>query len=112
LLYQREIWLVPFPFSDLSSSKLRPVIVVSSDSFNRKFEDFIAIPLTSNPRIRDHTVVIESKDLESGSIPLSSRAKVGRIFSLKQVLARKKFGKLRQSTYEEIVRELVLIVKE
>lgn len=85
--------------------------MVSNDSYNRKFEDFVAIPLTSNPRVRDHTVVIESKDMESGAIPLSSRAKVGRVFSLKQGLARKRFGKLRQSTFDNILKELVSIVK-
>ncbi|WP_255408358.1 type II toxin-antitoxin system PemK/MazF family toxin [Candidatus Nitrosotalea okcheonensis] len=33
-----------FPFSDLKSSKVRPVLVLSNDKYNRKFGDFIAMP--------------------------------------------------------------------
>ncbi|MGH9992417.1 MAG: type II toxin-antitoxin system PemK/MazF family toxin, partial [Nitrososphaera sp.] len=41
---QRDIVLVPYPFSDLSQAKYRPAIVMSNDVYNRKFKDFIAIP--------------------------------------------------------------------
>ncbi|QLH09442.1 type II toxin-antitoxin system PemK/MazF family toxin [Candidatus Nitrosotenuis sp. DW1] len=46
---QRDVVLAPFPFSDLSQSKFRPAIIMSNNNYNRKFQDFIAIPLTSNP---------------------------------------------------------------
>jgi len=52
---QKDIVLIPFPFSNLSQAKYRPVIVMSNDNYNRKFLDFIAIPLTSNPNTRDHS---------------------------------------------------------
>ena len=53
MISQRDIVLISFPFSDLKSSKVRPVLVLSHDKYNRKFEDFIAVPLT-NIKSRDY----------------------------------------------------------
>ncbi|HQU43206.1 MAG TPA: type II toxin-antitoxin system PemK/MazF family toxin [Pirellulales bacterium] len=41
-----EIWLVNFPFTDGSSTKLRPVLSVSSDKFNVG-GDAVVVPISS-----------------------------------------------------------------
>lgn len=107
---QRDIVLVPFPFSDLSSAKFRPVIVMSNDNYNKKFRDFIAIPLTSNPNARDHTVQITHREMATGSLPLASVAKVDKIFSLEQSLVRRTFGQLRQDVFDNVKKELFKLV--
>ncbi|MHB1868174.1 MAG: type II toxin-antitoxin system PemK/MazF family toxin [Nitrososphaerales archaeon] len=48
MISRRDIVLLTFPFSDLSGSKVRPAVVLSNDEHNAKFEDFIAVPMTSN----------------------------------------------------------------
>jgi mRNA-degrading endonuclease toxin of MazEF toxin-antitoxin module len=83
---------------------------MSNDSYNSRFEDFIAIPITSNPHMRDHTIEKTTKELESGSIPMASSAKVDRIFSLQQKLIRRQFGRLRQDVFDSIKRELLRII--
>ena len=57
MVKQRELVLVAYPFSDLRASKVRPVIVVSNDGYNREFEDMIAVPLTTNLGFRKHARV-------------------------------------------------------
>jgi len=48
-LFKRgDVLLVPFPFSDQSSSKKRPAIIISSDPFNRYSDDIFVIAVTSN----------------------------------------------------------------
>lgn len=42
-----DIILVPFPFTDLSSVKRRPFLVISPDDFNIK-EDIVIAFITSN----------------------------------------------------------------
>jgi mRNA interferase MazF len=42
-----DVILVPFPFTDGSSSKKRPAIVISSDSYDRSKPDIILIAVTS-----------------------------------------------------------------
>lgn len=107
---QRDIVLVPFPFSDLRTAKFRPVIVMSNDDYNKKFRDFIVIPLTSNPSVRDHTVQVTSKEMATGSLPLASVAKVDKIFSLEQSLVRTTFGRLRQHVFNNIRTELIKLI--
>ena len=48
MMEQRDLLLVPFPFSDQSGRKVRPVIVISNNDFNRHSEDAIVVGVTSN----------------------------------------------------------------
>lgn len=41
-----EIWLVNFPFTDGSSTKLRPVLLVSADKFHLD-GDVVVVPISS-----------------------------------------------------------------
>lgn len=34
---QGEIVLIPIPFTDLTSSKKRPVLIISNDDYNKKW---------------------------------------------------------------------------
>ena len=45
---QSDIVLIPVPFTNLSSRKRRPVIVVSSDAYNAAGADMIVVAMTSN----------------------------------------------------------------
>ena len=48
MIEQRGILLVPFPFSDQSGRKVRPVVVASNNEFNNSSEDIIVFGVTSN----------------------------------------------------------------
>lgn len=59
--YERgDVVLVPFPFSDLSRTKRRPALVISSDAYNRVSNDIVIAQITSNvnapPLPGDHRV--------------------------------------------------------
>ncbi len=47
---QREIVLIPFPYTDLSQNKKRPAIILSNAEHNSKNQDLIYCAITSNPR--------------------------------------------------------------
>lgn len=49
MAYQRgEVVLVPFPFSDLSTTKVRPAIVISSAMYHQAEPDLLLAAVTSN----------------------------------------------------------------
>lgn len=48
---QGEIVLVPFPYSDLSGSKRRPVLVVSNNLYNNSFLDIVVVAITSRTKL-------------------------------------------------------------
>jgi mRNA-degrading endonuclease toxin of MazEF toxin-antitoxin module len=110
LILQRDIVLIAFPFSDFRTSKVRPAVALSRDSYNRRSEDFIAVPLTSNLKLSDFALLITNGDLESGRLVVDSKAKVDRVFSVSQSLARMKVGRVKTETHQKIVRMLVRLV--
>jgi mRNA interferase MazF len=67
---QRDIVLIPMPFTDLSSQRRRPVIVISNNEYNQKTSDIIVVALTSNLRPADYSFTITSADLQVGTLPV------------------------------------------
>jgi len=86
-LSQRDLVLISFPYSDMTESKVRPVIVLSNDKYNKKFSDFIAIPLTSNLNIREHVLRVTKREMEDGFLVTDSNAEVDKITSIKKSCA-------------------------
>jgi mRNA interferase MazF len=43
---QGDIALVPVPFTDLSSVRRRPVIVISNDSYDTSTSDMVVVAMT------------------------------------------------------------------
>lgn len=48
-----DIILVPFPFTDQSSSKKRPAVILSAPRYNAERPDFIIMAITS--QVREHS---------------------------------------------------------
>ena len=45
-----DLVLVPFPFTDQTTSKRRPAVVVSSDAYHRERPDLVILAVTSQVR--------------------------------------------------------------
>jgi mRNA interferase MazF len=99
---QGEIVLIPIPFTDLSSQKRRPVIVISNDAYNGKAVDMVVVAMTSNPAAVDYSSGITSADLEQGSLKRPSRVRVDKLYALAQALATKTFGRVKPEVMKRI----------
>ena len=100
---QREMVLIPVPFSDLKSRRRRPVIVISNNLYNQKTEDIVVVAVTSNVERKDYTILITQNDMEEGSLPRDSMIRVDKIYSLSQLIVIKGLGRIEQATFEKIV---------
>jgi len=107
---QGDVLIVPFPFSDLSSVRQRPVIVVSKTEDNEKSDDLITCGITSNLKGREYSIFIDNEDLELGRIPKRSRIKVNKIFTLEKKVVKKKIGKLKASILSKVLEEFKRLV--
>ncbi|MBS3092027.1 type II toxin-antitoxin system PemK/MazF family toxin [Candidatus Pacearchaeota archaeon] len=107
---QGDIIVVPFPFSDLSGFKQRPVLILSNDYDNLNSEDTITCGITSNLKDIKHSVLIDSENLEEGSIPLKSRIKVDKIFTLERKIIRKKVAKVDRGTLIKVKNEFLKLI--
>ncbi|MBI5304206.1 MAG: type II toxin-antitoxin system PemK/MazF family toxin [Chloroflexi bacterium] len=99
---QGEIVLIPIPFTDLSSQKRRPVIIVSNDAYNGKSTDIVVVAMTSNPASVDYSFAITSADLETGSLNRPSKIRVDKIYTLSQSIIVKSFGQVNVKTLERV----------
>jgi len=85
-----DLVLIPFPFTDLSAAKRRPVLALTAaDSYG----DFIALPVTSRPQT-EHGLAIAAADLVSGSLPAASWIRTNRIVTLNASLVVKTVGRV------------------
>ena len=99
---QRDIVLVPFPYSDLSSYKRRPVLIISNDSYNQTKEDVIVCILTSNTFRDEYSVPVNNDSLEYGLLPEPSVKKAAKLFTIHQAKIIKKFSILNTQTFRSI----------
>ena len=107
---QGEIAVVPFPFSDLSTIKQRPVLILSKDTDNKNSEDVITCGITSNLKDSKHSILIENKDLEIGVIPKISRVKVDKLFTINQGIIKKKVARLNKKSFEKVKLEFLKLI--
>jgi len=110
MLEQRDLLLVPFPFSDQSGKKVRPVIVISNNDFNIASEDIIVVGVTSNISKDKYTINLTDKDLDEGKLHTNCCIKIENILKLDKELIVKKIGKINKNTFKEIVSKLNEII--
>ena len=107
---QGDILIVPFPFSDLTSVRKRPVLVLSSTKYNEEGEDIITCGITSNLKESVCSVLIENSNLIKGEIPVQSRIKVDKIFTLNKKIILKKIARINLDTLEKVKKEFLNLV--
>lgn len=84
MVEQRDLVLIPVPFTDLSSQKRRPVIVISSNEYHQNTLDVVVVAMTSNPATNNYTFTVDSGDLESGSLHRPGQVRVDKVYTLAQ----------------------------
>ena len=99
---QGDIVLIPVPFTDLSSTKRRPVIVVSNDGYNRQRHDIVVVAMTSNPSAGRYAFTISSSDLERGKLNRPGQIRVDKLYTLSQSIIVKTFGRVNAATLDRI----------
>ena len=102
---QGDIVLVPFPFTMGTSSKVRPVIVVSNSTVNNT-EDVILAQITSKPRKDVFTYALENEKL-SESLNLSSQVRCHKIFIVQKTTIYKKISTLNQIGRSELREKII-----
>lgn len=100
-LSKTEIVLVRYPFSDLTSSKVRPAVVVSAQHSS---QDLFVVALTSKTSnlLTGEFILTEWK---KAGLNIETAAKRG-IFTIKETLVRKRVGKLEEADARHLEKSL------
>lgn len=99
---QGDILLIPIPFSDLASSKKRPVLVLSNSKYNQKTEDIIVVAVTSNLTEKEYSILFENEDMKEGTLKFTSSVRADKIYTLSKSIVIKKFGSVKDEIVEEV----------
>ena len=91
---QGDIVLIPIPFTDLSSAKRRPVIVISNDAYHRSTHDMLVVAMTSNPTHSPYGFAISQADLVRGTLNRPGTVRVDKLYTLSQTLIVRTFGRV------------------
>lgn len=103
---QRDIVLIPVPFTDLSAQKRRPALVLSTNSHNRKSPDIIVAAITSNLTSAQTGVRITSQEMAEGQLPVDSLVRSDKVYTLSKNIIVKKFGRLDLLAFEQVLKQL------
>jgi mRNA interferase MazF len=97
--------LVPFPFSDLSASKLRPAIILADAGRG----DWICAQITSNPYSDPAAVTLTDVDFSSGSLARTSYARPGKLFTANGSLFQRSVATLDDSALDRVLASVIAL---
>ena len=99
--------LVRFPFSDLSSSKLRPAVILARAGG----VDWILCQVTSNPYGDPRAVPILPESFSSGGLGRESVARPAKLFTASQSIIARGVGVLTPAAHGELVDRVVDVLR-
>ena len=103
-----DVVLVPFPFTDLTSSKRRPALVISPDSFNAQQQDLVVAAITSRVPDTMEPLILTSRDFSSGTLPKTSIVKPNKLFTIHSTLVIKRVAVLKDERVQQVLETLRL----
>lgn len=99
--------LVRFPFSDLSSSKLRPAVVLA----HAGGVDWALCQVTSNPYGDSAAIPLTANSFASGGLNRDSFARPGKLFTASASIVIREAGALLPVTHHTIVNSVVALLQ-
>src|SRR5438874_7659692 len=105
--YKRgDIVLVPFPFTDLSSSKRRPALIISPDSFNTAKQDVVLVAITSQIGTDPRAIALEEHDFVGGKLPKASIIRITKLFTIHSALIVKRLCSVKAPKLQEVLKTI------
>ncbi len=94
-----EVVLVPFPFSDLVQSKVRPAVCLADAGRG----DWVLCQITSNPYGDSQAIPLDDSDFASGGLLVASFARPGKLFTANAGLMVRSVGRLNDAAFQRVL---------
>jgi len=102
-----DVVVVPFPFSDLASSKRRPALVLAKSGAS----DFVLSQITSKSVSDEHAVAIEATDFDAGGLSVTSNIRPNKLFTADASIIAYKAGNLKVETTNAVVAAITRLLE-
>ena len=103
-----SVILVPFPFSDLSHSKLRPAVVLADATRG----DWILCQITSKSYSDLQAIELTDDSFAKGSLHVVSYARPGKLFTANRSLIVRQVGVVKKDVLEQIIDAIVELLRK
>ncbi|MEA3351624.1 MAG: type II toxin-antitoxin system PemK/MazF family toxin [Chloroflexota bacterium] len=100
-----KVVLVPFPFDDLSSSKVRPAVCLTEPigQYRHVVLAFITSNIPTEMLETDFLIASDGKDFETSGLRVSSALRLHRMMTATTSIIRRELGQL-SKTQQEVVK--------
>ncbi len=102
-----EVVLVPFPFSDLSQTKVRPAVCLA----NAGRGDWVLCQITSSPYGDPAAVALDAPDFASGGLLVARFARPGKLFTAHAGLMVRSVGVLTSAAFGRVVSAVLAVLQ-
>ncbi|MDR3350224.1 MAG: type II toxin-antitoxin system PemK/MazF family toxin [Prevotellaceae bacterium] len=103
-----DVVVIPFPFSDLSSIKKRPALVLA----DLPGDDILLCQITSQPHNEASVLTLTTAHFVSGSLPVSSFIRPTRIFTADKRIIIRKAGTISHELMNNVTGSIVSLLKK
>lgn len=102
-----QIVLLPFPFSDLSASKLRPALLLADAGRG----DWVLCQITSKPYADANAITLDESDFAQGGLQRISYARAAKFFTANESLFQACAGTLLPQRHAQVVAAIVALLQ-
>jgi mRNA interferase MazF len=104
-----QVITIPFPFTDLTTTKKRPALVISSRVFNQSHDDLIVAAITSQKpfNLQADEYLLPDVEQQAAGLPKPSKVRCGKIVTIHQRLVRKTLAQISTSALNEIIKLVI-----
>lgn len=103
-----DVIVVPFPFSDLTSAKRRPALVIAE----LEGDDIILCQITGQSIKDRYAISIDESDFETGTLKQKSNVRPNRIFTADRHIILYRVGHLKPEKIDQIIQGIVSILRQ
>jgi mRNA interferase MazF len=107
---QRDIIMIPFPYTDLTETKQRPAIIVSNNNYNDTLDDVIVCAVTSKFQRDEFCIELLDTNLDYGKLPEVSFVKAHKLLTIHKSKIIKKYSRVKEdyfSTIQDRIADLI-----
>jgi len=105
---KNKIVIVPFPFDDLSSQKVRPAVCLTGEikPYGHIVLAFITSKVSANPSDTDFIIDSNDADFAQTGLKVSSTIRLHRLMTVSKQIIKRELGELSQNQQTEIENRL------
>ena len=103
-----DVVVIPFPFSDLSSSKRRPALVLAG----LKGNDIILCQITSKEINDDYAIPLLTREFQEGNLNQDSNIRPNRLFTADESIVVYKVGTINNNKIGIVINKILKILTE